>query len=99
MGNYVFKKFDQELICFSLNKNEFGDYTCSNLRFVGNREDFPERLKRNDCDILSWLRSRVIPRNRQYVHEILKNQGLEYNDLEGIINVYLTILKTRNSLG
>lgn len=91
MGNYVLKKFDQELICFSLNKNEFGDYMCSNLRFVGNREDFPERLKRNDCDILGWLRSRVIPRNRQFVHEILKNQGLEYNDLEGIINVCLAL--------
>ena len=91
MGNYVLKKYDQELIRFRLNRNEFGDLDCSDIQFVGDLQNFPERLKRNDPDVLSWLRARVIPRNRQFVHEILKNQGLEYNDLEGIINVCLAL--------
>lgn len=89
MGKYILKKFNRDLIQFELQKNIYGDFECLNIKAVGDEKDFPERLKRNNKDVLGWLRSRIIPRNREFVHEILRNQGLSYNDLEGIINVCL----------
>ena len=37
--------------------------------------------------ILKWLKSRVIPKNRTFVDQILKTLGLSHNDTQGIIDV------------
>ncbi len=50
---------------------------------------FPLDLEMTDDGIIKWLERRVIPKNRQFVDEILKALGLSVNNTKGIIDVCL----------
>lgn len=53
------------------------------------RSLFPLDLELTDEGIIKWLERRVIPKNRQFVDEILKTLGLSVNNTKGIIDVCL----------
>lgn len=40
----------------------------------------------NEC-LYSWLKSRIVPKNREYVDQLLSKMGLSHNDVFGIIKV------------
>lgn len=47
----------------------------------------PLGLSPDDDSLKEWLKGRVIPKNRAFVHEILKKFGLSVHDTAGIIDV------------
>lgn len=47
----------------------------------------PPDLITTDEELLEWLRRRIIPKNRAFVHEILQSMGLNSGDTKGIIDV------------
>ncbi|MDL2294362.1 XRE family transcriptional regulator [Ruminococcaceae bacterium OttesenSCG-928-D13] len=47
----------------------------------------PLDLTPDSASLTNWLRRRVIPKNRAFVHQILKQLGLSLNDTKGIIEI------------
>lgn len=87
-NTYNLRIYDETLMTFSLVtkgleglKAEILDLNAEK-RFL-----FPLDLELTPDGIVSWLEKRVIPKNRQFVDEILKTLGLSANDTKGIIDV------------
>ena len=47
-------------------------------------------MEKQGC-IWLWLKSRMIPRNRAFVKEILMSQGLNENDLEESLKICMAL--------
>ena len=48
---------------------------------------FPLNLKLENSSLLSWIKGRTIPKNREFVYKILLELKLSFDDIEGIINI------------
>lgn len=85
---YILKLYDMELMRFNLS-----DYGLEGLKaelVSVNKEKeklLPYGLELTGEGILTWLKSRVVPKNRRFVEEILATFGLNANDTKGIIDV------------
>ena len=85
---YILKLYDTELLRFTL-----ADYGLEGLRAeivsvkYENTDLFPYGLELTGDGVLAWLKSRVVPKNRRFVEEILATFGLNANDTKGIIDV------------
>ena len=55
--------------------------------YTDNPALLPLGMESNDNSLKEWLKGRVIPKNRAFVHEILKKFGLSVHDTAGILNV------------
>lgn len=85
---YHLKLFDETLLTFEMS-NELG-LEISDINVVSdNKKVFPALLFKdiNEQSLESFLRTRVIPKNRWFVGEILKSIGVSHNDIKGIIDV------------
>ena len=85
---YELKHFDTPLIRFSLENEGLRGNVCKILWY--NEEEsalLPISLRRSDDGLLSWLRSRSIPKNRGNIEAILASLGLSEHDLIGILNI------------
>lgn len=87
-NTYNLRIYDETLMTFSLVtkgleglKAEILDLNAEK-RFL-----FPLDLELTPDGIVRWLEKRVIPKNRQFVDEILKTLGLSANDTKGIMDV------------
>ena len=85
---YILKIYDMELMRFTLAEHGLEGLKAEILSI---REDkvklFPYGLKITNDGVLEWLKSRVVPKNRRFVEEILAPFGLNLNDTKGIIDV------------
>ncbi len=85
---YKIKQFDDVLLAFEIERQELGEleyhivYVNSDKKYL-----LPIGLEVTDSGIEKWLSSRVIPKNREYVDQILSRSGLSHNDTMGIINI------------
>ena len=85
---YILRLYDTELLRFTL-----ADYGLEGLRaeIVSVKYEkadlFPYGLELTGDGVLAWLKSRVVPKNRRFVEEILATFGLNANDTKGIIDV------------
>lgn len=87
---FVLKQFDLELITFELRSEGLDGLVCKILTMSGkHRHLFPLGLELSDDGLLDWLKSRIIPRNREFVDKILSVYGLDHNNLLGIIQLCL----------
>ena len=85
---YTLKHFDKSLVTFrfistplSGSKIEIIAQQKENSRF------FPLGLEINSDNLLSWIKSRTIPKNREFVHKVLMELGLSLDNLEGIVSI------------
>ena len=83
---YILKNKDLPLISFEMQRDIFGEYNI-NITDIYNASLIPLGLTLNSEGLLKWLQNRTIPKNREFVNEILSSLGLKRNDLEGIIKV------------
>lgn len=85
---YLIKSYDTALIEFEMSVDCIDGLKIQYIRsFEEYKNQFPLDLALTDAGIEKWLRKRVIPKNRVFVHEILKALNLSYNDLKGIIDI------------
>ena len=85
---YILKHFDTPLIRFELYTEKLKGTVGSILWIDENKRDlFPIRLNADNEGLVSWLRSRTIPKNRGYIEALLASMKLAENDLIGILNV------------
>lgn len=85
---YYLKLFDENLIEFEMS-NDFG-LKISNIKVLSNNKKiFPVRLKNeiNEKTLEEFIQSRIIPKNRAFVQNILEEAGLNINDRKSIIDV------------
>ena len=85
---FYLKQYDTVLLSFEILEDPLEGQKCwiheideahANLLPVG--------LKKTDEGLMSWLRSRIIPKNREYVDALLAKSGLSHNDTKGILQV------------
>lgn len=87
---YSIRLYDDDLITFSLEEKGIEGLQAKVLSAdMEKRSLFPLDLELTDEGIIKWLERRVIPKNRQFVDEILKTLGLSVNNTKGIIDVCL----------
>ena len=88
---YSLRIYDTELLRFSMKDTQGLSGVQTKLLSLNEevRHLLPLNLKLTDDGILSWLRNRVIPKNRAFVDEILKTFGLSIYDTKGIIVICL----------
>ncbi len=87
-NNYVLKLYDEPLIEFTLETKPLEGLKATITSVNESKKAlFPIDLKLTDEGIVKWLEHRVIPKNRQFVDEILKSFGLSVNNTKGIIDV------------
>ena len=85
---YILKHFDTPLIRFELYTEKLKGTVGSILWIDENKRDlFPIGLNADNEGLVSWLRSRTIPKNRVYIEALLASMKLAENDLIGILNV------------
>ena len=84
--NYCLKLYDEDLIRFSLSR-EFG-LVCE-IQWINEfrKHLLPLDLELTNDGIIKWLRSRVIPSNREMVAKVLAALDLNLSDLKGVIDV------------
>lgn len=85
---YELRIFDQTLIKLSLENRGLDGLVCD-IKWINNDKIYlmPLDMQITSKGIIKWLENRVIPKNRQFVDEILKTLGLCHNDTKGIIDV------------
>ena len=84
---YELRLYDKTLLEFTLEEHKIS-LTAKIISVDKKNERFlPLDLQCTDEGILSWLRHRVIPKNRTFVEEILKSLGLSVGNTKGIIDV------------
>ena len=85
---FTLKQYDFELLAFELRQEGLDGFACSILSVnEAKRYLLPLGMPVNGDGLLSWLKSRIIPRNREYVDKILSVYGLSRNNLLGIIKL------------
>lgn len=85
---YTLKHFDKNLIKFKFIKDPLESAKIEIIEiFEENKQFFPLGLNVIDEALLSWIKSRTIPKNREFVYKILIELGLNIDDIEGIIAI------------
>ena len=85
---FYLKQYDTVLLSFEIIEDPLEGQKC---RIHEINEAYaallPVGLKKTDEGLMLWLRSRIIPRNREYVDALLAKSGLSHNDTKGILQV------------
>ncbi len=86
--SYILKHFDKSLIEFHFVSSSLsGSSVEITYIYKENKTFFPLGLEINNENLLSWIKSRTIPKNREFVHKVLMELGLSLEDLEGIVSI------------
>lgn len=85
---YLLKQYDISLIKFDIAYDSLEGQSC-NIISINDQYEYllPIGLKLTNEGLMSWLRSRVIPKNREFVDSFLAKNGLSHNDTKGIIDI------------
>ncbi len=85
---YELKQYDTPLLTFSIVRQELDKITYV-IEWINEEKKhlLPIGLTPDSDSLAKWLKSRVIPKNREYVDQILSRSGLSHNDIMGIINI------------
>lgn len=85
---YELKHFDTTIIKFSLEYETLKGTVCNVLWSDDSKSDlFPIGMNAENASVLSWLKSRTVPKNRGYVESLLASMHLAENDLIGVLNI------------
>lgn len=85
---YEIRQYDTPLLTFYIERQGLDKMTYT-IEWVNEEKRYllPIGLTADSEGLSKWLKSRVIPKNREYVDQILARSGLIHNDIMGIINV------------
>ena len=86
--SYSLRLFDEELLTFSMSNSGLSGLTARIVSVNWKKKHLlPPSLALSGEGITRWLKRRVIPKNRAFVHKILQSMGLNIDDTKGIIDV------------
>ena len=85
---FFLKQYDTCLMSFEILDDSLEGQKCR-INEINEAEVhlLPLGMKRTPEGVMSWLRSRIIPKNREFVDAFLARNGLSHNDTRGILRV------------
>ena len=85
---YELRLYDTVLMKISL-ENKGLEGLVAEINWINKEQQhlLPLDMQLDDKGIVKWLERRIIPKNRQFVDEILKTLDLNPNDTKGIIDI------------
>ena len=85
---FYLKQYDTVLLSFEIIEDPLEGQKCR-IHTVDEAHSamLPIGMKKTDEGLMSWLRGRIIPKNREYVDALLAKSGLNHNDTKGILQV------------
>lgn len=85
---YELRQYDDILLTFEVERSSLGEISYSIDWIDKSRKHLlPIGMEISDDWLGKWLSLRVIPKNREFVDQILARSGLSHNDTMGIINL------------
>lgn len=85
---FMLKQYDLPLLSFELTDDPLDGQKCRIVKtFPENARLLPTGLHADNENLMKWLRSRIIPKNREYVDALLAKSGLSHADTRGILRV------------
>ncbi len=90
-SGYVFylKQYNKTLLQFDIEEDTLDGQRIVSLEDVSGLDKYliPIGVELNSDSLMKWLKSRIIPKNREYVDAFLAKNGLSHNDTKGILQV------------
>ena len=85
---FELRKYDNILLKFSLQRAKLGEIVY-HIEYVNDELKYllPIGMTPDSEGLVRWLSSRIIPKNREFVDQILSRSGLSHNDTIGIIQL------------
>lgn len=85
---YELRQYDNVLLTFTVTKKALGqtEYVIDYIDEM-HKHLLPIGMSVDSDGLEKWLRSRIIPQNREFVDQVLSKSGLSHNDTIGIINL------------
>lgn len=85
---FELRQYDKTLMTFDFIEQKLEGQACKILSINEQYQSLlPLGMKVTDDGLLSWLKGRIVPKNREFVHQILSRYGLDQNDTMGIIKL------------
>lgn len=84
---FELKNFNQSLMTFEYESKPLEGDACRILSVTENTTLLPIGMEESEKALMSWLKSRVIPKNREFVETILSKMGVSSKDTLGIIRI------------
>ena len=87
---FFLKQYDTGLLSFEIVDDPLEGQKTRIIRIdEEKRPFFPIGMEISDKGLMKWLRSRIIPKNREFADAFLSCSGLSHNDTRGILRVCL----------
>lgn len=86
---FYLKHYNKTLLQFSIIEDNLDGQMVAIevMPAVEDMDMLPTGVKAIPESLMKWLRSRIIPKNREYVDAFLSKNGLSHNDIKGILQV------------
>lgn len=85
---FYLKQYDTMLLSFEIVEDPLEGQKCRIHEIDETHANLiPIGMKKTNEGLMSWLRGRIIPKNREYVDSLLAKSGLSHNDTKGILQV------------
>ncbi len=92
VGTYIIKLYDLELVSFRVQTNAYGQIQYTDIE-INNKYKALLPPAFEEWGLSKWLEARIIPKNREFVNEILRTLGNPYHAME-IIKISLGLSVT-----
>lgn len=85
---FELRQYDKTLMTFDYENIPLAGESLKIISVVEEEKDLlPIGMDLTEKGVISWLKSRVIPKNREFVDTVLSKMGLSSNDTIGIIKI------------
>ena len=85
---FYLKQYDIPLLSFEITEDPIDGQRCHIIDIDKTKMHLlPLGMKPDNEGVMKWLRSRIIPQNREYVDTLLAKNGLSHSDTKGILRI------------
>ena len=86
---FYLKQYNRTLLQFDIEEDTLDGQRIVSIKDVSGSYKYllPIGVEANAESLMNWLKSRIIPKNREYVDTFLAKNGLSHNDMIGILRV------------
>lgn len=86
---FYLKQYNKTLLQFDIEDDALDGQKVVSVKDVSGTDSclLPIGVEANADSLMKWLKSRVIPKNREYVDAFLAKNGLSHNDTKGILQI------------
>ncbi len=86
---FYLKQYNIKLLQFDIEEDKLDGQKIVSIKDISgsNKHLLPIGVEPNSDSIMKWLKSRIIPKNREFVDSFLAKNGLSHNDTKRILQI------------